>query len=215
MRSAPARTEATSTASWLWLACRLAPDLWDDELWHTLATHGLRVARESGALSLLPIAASYRAAVHVHAGAFDAASALIEEADAITQLTGIAPVKFASLRLAAWRGDEAEALELMEAGRREATARGEGLGLAMLEWNSAVLYNGLARHGEALVAARRASAQVEAGVSAGAAGRARRGRRSRAAARPRPPAPSIASASGRKRAAPTGRSASRPGRARC
>ena len=38
---------------WLWLACRLAPDLWDDELWHALATHGLRVARESGALSLL------------------------------------------------------------------------------------------------------------------------------------------------------------------
>ncbi len=68
--------------------------------------------------------------------------------------------------LAAWRGDEAEALELIEAGRREATARGEGLGLAMLEWNSAVLYNGLGRYGEALAAAQRASAHVEAGVSA-------------------------------------------------
>src|SRR3954469_8005768 len=29
---------------WLWLACRLAQDLWDDELWHDLATRGVRVA---------------------------------------------------------------------------------------------------------------------------------------------------------------------------
>ena len=56
----------------------------------------------------------------------------------------------------------------METGSREATARGEGLGLAMLEWNSAILYNGLGRHAEALAAARRASEQVETGVSAGA-----------------------------------------------
>ena len=27
---------------WLWLACRLAQDLWDDELWHALATRGVR-----------------------------------------------------------------------------------------------------------------------------------------------------------------------------
>ena len=70
---------------WLWLACRLAQDLWDDELWDVLATRGLRVARETGALSMLPIAATYRASLHVHAGDFGAASSLIEEADAITQ----------------------------------------------------------------------------------------------------------------------------------
>jgi Ser/Thr protein kinase RdoA (MazF antagonist) len=28
---------------WLWLACRLAQDLWDDELWYVLATSGVRV----------------------------------------------------------------------------------------------------------------------------------------------------------------------------
>ena len=32
---------------WLWLACRLAQDLWDDELWDVLATRGLRVARDT------------------------------------------------------------------------------------------------------------------------------------------------------------------------
>ena len=82
---------------WLWLACRLAQDLWDDELWHVLATRGLRVARETGALSMLPIAATYRASLHVHAGDFGAASSLIEEADAITQATehGTAEVRVA------------------------------------------------------------------------------------------------------------------------
>ena len=59
-------------ARWLWLACRLAQDLWDDELWYVLATRGLRVARETGALSVLPIAATYRASLHVHAGEFGA-----------------------------------------------------------------------------------------------------------------------------------------------
>ena len=114
---------------WLWLGCRVAQDLWDDELWYVLATRGLRVARETGALSVLPIAATYRAALHVHAGEFGAASALIAEADAITDATGMAPLKYASLMMAAWRGNEAEALELFEAARLEGTARGEGMGL--------------------------------------------------------------------------------------
>ena len=77
---------------------------------------------------VLPIAATYRASLHVHAGAFGAASSLIEESDAIIQATGMAPLKFASLMLAAWRGNEAEALELFEARRREATAQGRGHG---------------------------------------------------------------------------------------
>ena len=153
-------------ARWLWLACRLAQDLWDDELWHELATRGVRVARETGALRVLPIAATYRAALHVHAGAFGAASSLIEEADAITQATGIAPLKFASLMLAAWRGDEAEALELFEAGRREATARGEGMGLGVLEWATALLYNGLGRYAEALAAAQRGCEHDDVGLFA-------------------------------------------------
>jgi hypothetical protein len=110
---------------WLWLACRLAQDLWDDELWYELATRGLRVARETGALRVLPIAATYRACLHVHAGAFGAASSLIEEADAIVEATGLAPLKLASLMLAAWRGNEAETLGCSRLGcpRREHGAR--------------------------------------------------------------------------------------------
>ena len=115
---------------WLWLACRLAQDLWDDELWHELATRALRVAREAGALRVLPIAATYRACLHVHAGAFGPASSLIEEADAIVGATGLAPLRLASLMLAAWRGNEAEVLGLIERwdARGDGARRGHGAG---------------------------------------------------------------------------------------
>jgi DNA-binding CsgD family transcriptional regulator len=167
-------------ARWLWLACRLAQDLWDDELWYELATRALRVARETGALRVLPTAATYRACLHVHAGAFDAASSLIEEADAIVEATGLAPLKLASLMLGAWRGDEAQTLGELEVGLPLARARGEGMALGVADWATALLYNGQGRYAEALAAAQRACEyddvgpfgwalveQIEAGVRSG------------------------------------------------
>jgi DNA-binding CsgD family transcriptional regulator len=153
-------------ARWLWLACRMAQDLWDDELWYELAARGLRLARDTGALRVLPIAATYRASLHVHAGAFGAASSLVEEANAIIRATGMAPLKFASMMLAGWRGNEVEALELFEPARPEATARGEGLGLGVLEWATALLYNGNGRYAEALAAAQRGCEQDDDGLFA-------------------------------------------------
>jgi DNA-binding CsgD family transcriptional regulator len=171
---------APGEVRWLWLACRLAQDLWDDELWDVLATRGLSVARETGALSALPIAATYRAALHIHAGEFGAASSLIEEADAITSATDMAPLKYASVMLAAWRGNEADGIELFEASRIEATARGEGRGLGIMEGAKALLYNGRGRYVDALAAAQRGCEHddvgceralvelIEAGVRSGA-----------------------------------------------
>ena len=155
-----------SDVRWLWLACRLAQDVWDDELWYVFATRGLRVARETGALSVLPIAATYRASLHVQAGAFGAAESLIDESDAITQATGMAPLKYASLMLAAWRGNEADGLKLVEAARLEATARGEGMGLGVIEWATALLYNGCGRYAEALAAAQRGCKHDDVGLFA-------------------------------------------------
>ena len=149
---------------WLWLACRIAPDLWEDETWHELATRQLQLARDAGALSVLPLAATYRAGVHVHAGEFAAAAALIEEADAITEATGNAPLGYTSLVLAAWRGREAEALELIEASREDAAGRGEGRAITLAEYATAVLYNGLGRYREALAAAQRASEHDDLGL---------------------------------------------------
>ena len=149
---------------WLWLGWLVAGDLWDDEMWHELATQAVRLAREAGALTVLPLALVYRAAVHVHAGEFAAASALIEEADAITEATGNAPVRYSSLLLVAWRGEEDQALKLIEAGAEEATTRGEGRAVGLAGFVTAVLYNGLGQYEAALAGARRACEYEDLGV---------------------------------------------------
>jgi DNA-binding CsgD family transcriptional regulator len=148
---------------WLWLACRVAQDLWDDETWYVLATRGLRVARETGALRVLPTAATYRAALHVHAGAFGAASSLIEETDAIIRATGTAPVKYARVWLTAWRGEEAEGVAYFDAITPEGMASGEGMAFGVLWCGTALLYNGNGRYAEALAAARRACEHEDVG----------------------------------------------------
>jgi DNA-binding CsgD family transcriptional regulator len=146
---------------WLWLACPVAPepvapDLWDDETWNRLTARAVALARDSGALTVLPLALTSRASVDVHAGEFAAASALIEEADAISEATGNAPLRYTSLLLAAWRGREAPASQLIEADVREANARGEGRAIGLAEYATAVLYNGLGRYEAALAASQRA-----------------------------------------------------------
>jgi AAA ATPase domain/Bacterial regulatory proteins, luxR family len=146
---------------WLWLECPVTPEplaaeLWDDEAWHDLATRAVSLARDAGALAVLPIALCYRACVHVHAGEFDAASALIEEAKAISAATGSAPLRYTSLVLLAWRGQGPQALDVIETDIEEATARGEGRALGLAEYATAVLYNGLGRYDAALAAAQRA-----------------------------------------------------------
>jgi DNA-binding CsgD family transcriptional regulator len=156
---------AEDESRWLWLACQIAMDLWDDEMWHELATRGVKVAREAGALTVLPIALTYRAAVHIHSGEFSAASALIEEGDAITQATGNAPLGYTALVLAAWRGHEPEASALIEGDIQDATARGEGRGIAVATYATAVLYNGLGLYADAFAAAQEASEHDDLGLS--------------------------------------------------
>ena len=149
---------------WFWLPWLVAGALWDDEMWHELATRAVRLGRESGALNVLPLALGYRAAVDLHAGDFAAARALIEEADAITEATGNAPVNYPSGLLAAWRGVEAEADERIHWGLENALARGEGRGIGGTEYFSAVLYNGLGRYEAALASAQRACEYEDFGL---------------------------------------------------
>ena len=102
-------------------------ELWDDEAFHALATRAVQLARDTGALTVLPVTLVYRSGVHLFAGEFAAASALIGEADAIALATGNPGLAYARLLLGAWRGVEAEAMEQIDAGL-EARARGEGGG---------------------------------------------------------------------------------------
>ena len=157
---------ADDTVRWLWMAWLAAGDVWDDESWYELATRAVRLARDTGALSVLPLVLLYRAFLHVHAGEFHAARDLIQESDAITEATGNSPLRYnAALLLAAWRGDEERTLQLIEAGAHDTAARGEGRAIAMAGYVSAVLYNGLGRYQDALTGARRACEYDDLAVS--------------------------------------------------
>jgi DNA-binding CsgD family transcriptional regulator len=101
-------------------------------------------------LTELPIALNYLAALHVHAGDFSGASALIDEAAAIANATGHGRVVHTSLLFAAWRGDEAQTTELLETSIRDAAERGSGRQLTRPKYAPAVLYNGLGRYRDAL-----------------------------------------------------------------
>jgi DNA-binding CsgD family transcriptional regulator len=63
--------------------------------------------------------------------------------------------------LAAWRGLEPEYTRLAEEMLADAEARGEGLAIAIIEYSTAILHNGLGNHGIALAAAQRACATGE------------------------------------------------------
>ena len=136
---------------WLWLACRLAQDLWDDELWHVLATRGVRVARDTGALNLLPNMANYLAALNVHSGEFAKAGALIDEVEAITEATGLPPLNYAAAMLVAIRGGDWKTQ--FEVNYRGAEARGEGSAVGQGCWFTALRHNSGGQYGEALAAA--------------------------------------------------------------
>lgn len=91
-------------------------------------------------------------------------SPLIEEAKAINEATGYAPALFTPLLLAAWRGQEALALELVAATIEEATAEDAAPATALTDYAKAVLYNGLGRYQDAVLAAQRACAQEDLGL---------------------------------------------------
>jgi len=139
---------------WFWLACHVAAtDLWDDEIWEVLSARQVQLARDAGALTVLPIALVTRIALHLIAGELAAAASLVEELAAILEATGSYLAPYGAVFLAAWCGHEAEASELIEASMSEVVARGEGLGLSSIEWASAMLYNGLGRYEDARAAA--------------------------------------------------------------
>lgn len=129
-------------------------EIWDDRIHRLLASAAIRQARDAGALAVLPPALAFGAGVHLLAGEFDTATALIAEAAAISAATDYAPLRYHSVSLAAFRGIAGEAVGLIESAVAGAAARGEGRALGVTGFLSAVLYNGLGRYAEAFAAAR-------------------------------------------------------------
>jgi DNA-binding CsgD family transcriptional regulator len=142
---------------WSWLACHVARFTWSDESCEVLTTRHLQLSRDAGALTVLHVALNQRVGTHLHAGELPTAASLLEEAEAVAEVTGSQLAPYGALALAAWRGREPDLQELIEASMNDLVARGQGAGLGIIRWASALLYNGLGRYEEALAAAQQAS----------------------------------------------------------
>ena len=143
---------------WRWLAGRAAGFIWDYERWDSLTLRQIRAARAAGALTHLPLAFSTRVGVHIFAGEMRAAASLVEQADALAEATDSRTVPaYGALALAAFRGHEDEMQQLARTSTPDFIARGEGMGLTVSQWVTAVLYNGLARYDDAFAAAAQAT----------------------------------------------------------
>ena len=130
-----------------------ALELWDAESAHALAVRLVQSARDTGAVARLQFALNTLAWTHLVAGELTTAAEMIEEDRVIAEATGNPLLGNAQVTLAAWRGREAPAAELIEATLLESTEHGLGRTVDFATYASAVLYNGLGRYGAARDAA--------------------------------------------------------------
>ncbi len=151
---------AEADARWLWLACVAAMHLWDDARWDSLSGRYVHLTRDAGALSELPLALSQRIYVLLFAGELGAVVSLVEEVQVVTEATGSRLAPYGSLALGALRGREAEISMLATATKDEVVQRGEGIGIGLCDWATAVLHNGLGHYQNAMAAAETASAYL-------------------------------------------------------
>ncbi len=151
---------------WIDLAVWAAIDLWDDESWHELAERELRFVRESGVLSMLPIALMVRIYLHVVTGELAEAESLLAEAGAATDAMRTEFSPYPECHYAALQGRYVHARRLIDTAAAGERFRGQGNGLAVVPVTSAVLGNGTGRHAEALDAALRVTGDHPADLAA-------------------------------------------------
>jgi DNA-binding CsgD family transcriptional regulator len=142
---------------WLWLASHAAEIVMDYASWDVLSDRQVTLARDAGALIALPIAFNTRARVHLFAGEFAEAAAMVAQAESVIEATGSSIAPYGTLALAVFRGRKAQAAHLIQTATDDVRRRGEGEGLNFVQWAAAVLCNSLGRYEEALAAAQRAS----------------------------------------------------------
>ena len=91
------------------------------------------------------------------AGDLAEAAALVQELQAVMEATGTNLAPYAGMGLAALRGRQAETAALVDATIKDVSLRGEGNGIAVAEWATAVLNNGVGDYQTAMTAAQRAT----------------------------------------------------------
>ena len=150
---------------WLWLATHAAHDVWDDESWEVLCTRHLRGDRRG----------LWRSCRSHSAPGWGCTSSrvssprrprLVDEFETVNEVMDKDLLPYGALALAAWRGRQDIASELIRTTFAGAGERGEGMGLSIVDYSSAVLYNSVGQYYEALAAAERgAGYQPELGFA--------------------------------------------------
>ena len=113
----------------------------------------VELARGAGGLALLSIALNGHSMIAAWSGEFETAASLAAEDEALKEATGAGIAPYGAMLLAAYQGRRAEASALIEATTSDSVLRGEGLGVDLARWTTAILANGLGRYEEALAAA--------------------------------------------------------------
>ena len=142
---------------WGWLAAAAAMMVWDYESCRAVATRAARLARESGALTVLPVSVNVLAQAAALGGDWAGARSLVAEADRVTYATRGHVAPYGALVLAGLQGRETDAVTLIDGTTEAARAGGQGAAVQYANWARSVLLNGLGRYQEALTAAQAAS----------------------------------------------------------
>ena len=80
---------------------------------------------------------------------------MVDEFQTVNEVMDNHLLPYGALALAAWRGRQDVASELIRTTFAGAAERGEGMGLTIVDYSSAVLHNSLGQYQEALAAAER------------------------------------------------------------
>jgi ATP/maltotriose-dependent transcriptional regulator MalT len=142
---------------WGWLATAAAVYVWDYDTSLATAAREVEVARGCGALEVLAVGLNVLGQAVTMGGDLERSAQLSAEADAVIEATGTRVAPYAALLRAGYRGQDAQASELIDATIEQAAAGGQGTAVQYAHWARAVLMNGLGRYEEALAAAVEAS----------------------------------------------------------
>ena len=149
----PAGTPTMATASYLWLACRVALNIWDDEAIVRISAQHVIAARATGMIVHSQSAFSMAATAALLTGDLTAATYHMEQLDAIRAVTGSIPAPHGWLALAAWQGRAASNRAASNRGGRNRSPDDPPADLGIVGYTTALLYNGLGRYQEAADAA--------------------------------------------------------------
>ena len=157
-------------AGLVWQTVHVAYGLLRFDVAHRITEQAVRAVRAVGALSVLPNLLALRAICLIDGGRLAEAAQLLEESDGLTRATGASVYQLSRLVLAAYRGPERPALELIDSTLRDAVAVGNGRVHTLGNSALAILHNGLGNSRAAMAAAQESVAHEEVSVSRGALG---------------------------------------------